>query len=120
MQIRFFRKLKIFFMNYWVYVMIACIVSIVFVLAIWGLNSLESFYRNMTLATMPIQLLMVALNAVIFVYLYMSVFRGGFSQMRKSKVKADMVNVTFDQVIGIDESKEEAWEVVAYIRTFCG
>lgn len=70
----------------------------------------------MTLATMPIQLLMVALNAVIFVYLYMAVFRGGFSQMKKGKVKSDRVNIHFDQVIGIDEAKEEAWEVVELIK----
>ena len=116
MQIKFFRKFKIFMMNYWLYVTIGTIIIVVFILAIWGLNSLESFYRNMTLATMPIQLLMVAMNAVIFVYLYMSVFRGGFSQMRKGKVKADHVNIHFNQVIGIDEAKDEAWEVVQLIK----
>ncbi|MDP3980830.1 MAG: AAA family ATPase [Chlamydiota bacterium] len=116
MRIKFFRKLKIFMMNYWVYVLVGSIVFVMIILAIWGLNSLESFYRNMTLATMPIQLLMVAMNAVIFVYLYMSVFRGGFSQMKAGKVKADQVNIHFDQVIGIDEAKEEAWEVVQLIK----
>jgi cell division protease FtsH len=113
---KLYRKFRIFLMNYWVAIMVIFLTLLLIVLSIWGLYSLESFYRNMTLATMPIQLLMVALNAVIFVYLYMAVFRGGFSQMKKGKVKADHVNVRFDQVIGIDEAKEEAWEVVQLIK----
>lgn len=113
---KLYRKFKIFLMNSWVVLMVIFLTILLIVLSIWGLYSLESFYRNMTLATMPIQLLMVALNAVIFVYLYMAVFRGGFSQMKKGKVKADQVNIRFDQVIGIDEAKEEAWEVVELIR----
>ncbi|MBI3266986.1 MAG: AAA family ATPase [Chlamydiae bacterium] len=103
-------------MNYWVPILVTFLTVLLIILSIWGLRSLESFYRNMTLATMPIQLLMVALNAVIFVYLYMAVFRGGFSKMKKSKVKADEVNIHFDQVIGIDEAKDEAWEVVQLIK----
>ena len=54
------RKLKMYLKMYWV--RIAIIVGCIFVgiLAVWGLMSLESFYRNITLATMPINLIMVA------------------------------------------------------------
>jgi cell division protease FtsH len=85
-------------------------------LAIWGIASLESFYRNMMLAQAPFQMLMMAINAVIFVYMYMVVLRGGFTKMSKKKVKGQQVNVKFDDVIGIDEAKEEAWEVVQLVK----
>jgi len=78
--------------------------------------SMESFYLKMTLAQMPITLLLGAFHAAIFVFMYMTVFRGGFSKLGKTKIKAKNVKVTFDDVIGIDESKEEAWEVVELIK----
>ncbi|MFC1668526.1 AAA family ATPase [Chlamydiota bacterium] len=112
----FHKKVKIFFMNHWVKVAISLAIFSLLILSIIGLRRMESFYRNMTLASMPVQLLMAGLHACIFVYLYMTVFRGGFSRMKKSKVKAEMVDVYFDQVIGIDEAKEESWEVVQLIK----
>ena len=59
---------------------------------------------------------LTAINAVVFVFLYMSVFRGGFAKLDNKKVKATDVNVRFSDVIGIDEAKEEAWEVVQLIK----
>lgn len=110
------RKLYMFFSNHWVKIAITVGVILLVVLSIWGLMSMESFYRNMTLAQIPIQLLLVGLNAIIFVYLYMIVFRGGFSQMKKGRVQAEAVNIKFTDVIGIDEAKDEAMEVVNLIR----
>jgi cell division protease FtsH len=59
---------------------------------------------------------MVALNALIFVYMYMTVFRGGFAKLEKGVVKGEDVAVKFSDVIGIDEAKQEAWEVVQLIK----
>jgi len=84
--------------------------------AIYGLSTLESFYRHMTLATLPLQILIVAVNAMIFVYMYMTVFRGGFAKLDKGLVKGEKIAVTFKDVIGIDEAKQESWEVVELIK----
>lgn len=112
----FYRRAKMHFLNYRSTIFITLSVLILIVLSIWGLNSLESYYRNITLATMPIQMLFAAVNAVVFVYLYMSVFRGGFSKMDQKKVKASDVNVKLSDVVGIDEAKDEAWEVVQLMK----
>jgi len=104
------------FLNYRVRILIALAVITLIGLAIWGMASLESYYRNITLATMPLQMLLMAVNAVVFVFLYMSVFRGGFAKLDTKKVKATDVNVRFSDVVGIDEAKEEAWEVVQLIK----
>ena len=86
-------------------------------LAIWGLMSLESFYRNITIATMPVQLLMVSLNAVIFVFMYMTFMRGGFSKLSKNlQIKGNRVNVKWSDVIGMENIKAEAKEVVELIK----
>jgi cell division protease FtsH len=78
--------------------------------------SLESYYRNITLAQMPISILLVMVNALIFVYLYVIVLRNGFTTLDKKSVKGREVNVRFSDVVGIDEAKEEAWEVVQLIK----
>ncbi|MBI4395201.1 MAG: AAA family ATPase [Candidatus Omnitrophica bacterium] len=111
-----YRRLKMHFLNYRARILIGIAVVVLVILAIWGMTSLESYYRNITLATMPMQMLLMAVNAVVFVYLYMAVFRGGFSRMEKKDVKGSDVNVRFSDVIGIDEAKEEAWEVVQLIK----
>lgn len=104
------------FLNYRARILIAIAAVILVVLAVWGMMSLESYYRNITLATMPLQMLMVAMNAIIFVYLYLIVLRGGFAKMDNKNVKGGDVNVRFTDVVGIDEAKEEAWEVVQLIK----
>jgi cell division protease FtsH len=110
------RKLKIFLVNHWVKLLIITISVALVVLTIIGLSTLESFYRNMTLATIPLQLLLTGLNAFIFVYFYMAVFRGGFGGMKKSKVKMDDIKVRFKDVIGLEAAKKEAMEVVQLLK----
>ena len=110
------KKIKLFFLEHWVKVIIASVVIILLILAVYGLSSLESFYRHMTLATLPLQILTVAVHALIFVYMYMTVFRGGFSKMDKKTIRGEKVQVRFSDVIGIDEAKKESWEVVELIK----
>jgi cell division protease FtsH len=111
------RKWKMYVKMYWVKLAIIAAVLLVVVLAVVGLNSLESYYRNITLATMPVNLLMVALNAVIFVFMYMSFMKGGFSKLsNKLRVRGDFVNIKWSDVIGMENVKEEAMEVVQLIK----
>jgi ATP-dependent metalloprotease FtsH len=110
------KRVKIFLLDHWVKIAIIVAVVLLVSAAIYGLSTLESFYRHMTLATLPLQILIVAVNAMIFVYMYMTVFRGGFAKLDKGLVKGEKVAVSFKDVIGIDEAKEESWEVVELIK----
>lgn len=111
------KKAMMYFRMYWVKIVIIDVVLFLVVLAIQGLSSLESYYRNITLATMPVNLLMVSLNAVIFVYMYMIFMRGGFSKLSsKLRVHGEFVNIKWADVIGMENVKEEAMEVVQLIR----
>lgn len=112
----FYRRAKMHFLNYRSAIFITLGVLLLIVLSVYGMMSLESYYRNITLAQLPITLLMAGLNAVIFVYLYMGMMRGGFSKTDKKNIKAKDVNIRFSDVIGIDEAKEECWEVVELIK----
>jgi len=59
---------------------------------------------------------MMALNAVIFAYIIVYIQGGAFSKLDKKNIKGTAVNVKFSDVIGIDEAKDECWEVVQLIK----
>ncbi|MBU1864069.1 MAG: AAA family ATPase [Candidatus Omnitrophica bacterium] len=109
------RRLKMHFMNHKGKLFICLGVAILIFLSIWALMSLESFYRNITIAQLPISILIGMVHALVFVYMYQIVLRGGMTKMGKKDVKGNKVNVRFSDVVGIDEAKEEAWEVVKLI-----
>lgn len=111
-----YRRLKMHFLNYRAKIFITFGVIALVILSIYGMMSLESYYRNITLAQMPISILLVIVNSLVFVYMYMMVFRGGFTKLDKKNINARDVNVQFSDVVGIDEAKEEAWEVVQLIK----
>ncbi len=110
------KKLRLFLMLHWVKIAVVFLFVGLVILAVWGLMSLESFYMHLTLAQLPLQILLTIVSSMVFVYMYMMVFRGGFSKLERGRVKGEDVKVHFDDVIGIDEAKEEAWEVVQLIK----
>lgn len=110
------RKIKMFFYDNWGKLLIIFVGILLLILTIVGLSRLESFYRNMTIATLPMQMLFACINAIVFVGAYMYFMRGGFSKMKKKKIEAKSINVKFSDVIGLEEAKKEAMEVVELIK----
>jgi len=110
------RKLKIFFRNNKMWIIIGTILVSLIILSIYGLSKLESFYRTMTLATMPVQLILAFASAAAFVFMYMNFLRGGFGKVDKNKIESDKIRITFKEVIGLEGAKKEALEVVQLIK----
>jgi len=110
------RKLKMYFKMYRARIAITISIILVLIAAVIGLMSLESFYRNMTLATMPIQFILVALNALIFVFMYMRFMQGSLSKTSATRTKGELVNVKWSDVIGMEDAKREAWEIVQLLK----
>ena len=106
-----------FYQNNKIWVIIGAVVVVLLVLSVYGMSKLESFYRTMTLATMPVQLLLAFASAAAFVVMYVTVFsNGGFGKMNKNKIRIDDEKVTFKEVIGLEGAKKEAMEVVQLIK----
>jgi len=111
-----YRKFRMHFMEHWVKITIAATIVILIILSIWGMMSLESFYRNLTIAQMPISILLAGLNAGIFVFMYMIFLQGGFTKIKQTTIRGENVNIHWDDVIGMEEAKQEALEVVQLIK----
>src|SRR3989304_8744780 len=100
------KRLTMYWINHKWKLVIGGVVVLLILLSWWGLSRIESFYRNITLATLPLQLLIGGLHAVIFVLMYSTIGMRAFSSMGKKDIKGSEVNIRFSDVIGIDEAKE--------------
>ncbi|MEE9500192.1 MAG: hypothetical protein V3V42_02740, partial [Candidatus Omnitrophota bacterium] len=103
------RRLIMYFRMYKVIIIIGSLILLLIVLSVIGLRSLESFYRKMTIATMPLQFLMAGIHAAIFVFMYLVFLRGGFAKLDKAPIKGRDVDVRWKDVIGMESAKQEAW-----------
>ncbi|MBP9699068.1 MAG: AAA family ATPase [Elusimicrobia bacterium] len=111
------RRFKIFWMNHWLSVVLIGSSVLLVLATIYGISKLESFYRTMTLATLPLQLLMTGFSAIIFVFLYSTVLQGRMGRLgKKSRISLSDVKVTFKDVIGLENAKKEALEVVQLLK----
>ncbi len=80
----------------------------------YALSKIDAYQRTYLMAlfsTAPIQSIIYA--AFFLIGLQWLHYGGGsFSKLNKSAVKGSQVNVKWEHVIGMDEAKMEAWEVV--------
>jgi cell division protease FtsH len=115
-EVKMIRKFKLFFRNNKIWVIMVLVVLILIVLSIWGLSKLESFYRIMTIATLPVNLLVAFASAVAFVFMYMLFSKSSFEKLKKNKIKSGDIAVSFKEVIGLESAKKESLEVVQLIK----
>jgi len=86
-------------------------------------NESESYLRQSQMAMVPLQLYLQIIMAIIFglVYTYLwywLMFKKGaqsFSQTAKKSISGKTIGITWNDVIGMDEAKQEAFEVVELI-----
>ena len=111
------RKFRVFCRNNKMWIIIGAILLSLVGLSIYGLSKLESFHRVMTLATMPIHVILSLVSAAAFVWMHMMLYtRGGFSSVKKNKIKAKDIAISFKDVVGLDGAKREALEVVQLVK----
>ncbi len=113
----FWYRLKLFFKKNWIVLTLIFLVFISIVLPIIYLSNLEAntrrYIMGINIASMP----WAVLQTVIFVgFLYLLHYGGGFSRFKKAKIKSEKVNIKFSDIIGLEQAKREAWEVVQLIK----
>jgi cell division protease FtsH len=116
---------------YWVRILVislivALVVSLVLVLTVgiraW--NEAESYLRQSQLAMIPMQLylqvIMAFIFGIVYTYLWYWLFmkRGAQSmtQNTKKSISGEDLAIGWDDVIGMDEAKQEAFEIVKLIK----
>ncbi|MFH1640816.1 MAG: AAA family ATPase [Candidatus Omnitrophota bacterium] len=125
------KKIKLFLKLYWIRILLftglsALGISLIFLVinGIRAWNEAESYLRQSQLAMIPLQLYLQLIMAMIFgvVYTFMwywLMFKRGaqsFSQTSKKSIAGEELGITWNDVIGMDEAKQEALEFVKLIK----
>jgi cell division protease FtsH len=112
----FWLKLKMFLARHWLALSIGAVTVVAVLFPIWYLAGVEENTRryiiSMNVASMP----WMVLNTIIFVGFLYLMQAGGFSALKKTRVDAGSVNIRFSDIVGLEEAKREAWEVVQLIK----
>ncbi len=111
-------SIRLWFEIHWVMIAIVVVLLLAIIWPIVALSGIDSYQRTYIMAFFSLTPLQSILYAGIFVAMMFWLHYGGgsFSKMSKSRIKGDQVNVKWDEVIGMEEAKLEAWEVVELLR----
>lgn len=119
MKRSFLQKINLFFQFHWLTIVIFIFAILLVAVLAWGVHAfftIDSYTRKTILAQQPAYAPMGALHALIFAGIYFLAFNRGMTRVKKRRIKGEMVNITFNDVIGLEEAKLEAMEVVSLIR----
>jgi cell division protease FtsH len=121
-------KIKIYLKLHWIKILIIFLVAviglftiIVMIAGIQAMINLESFYKQLQFSSVPLQFFLSVITALIFasiytVFNYWFLFGGGMTKLGQKRIKSQEVNIKWEEVIGMDEVKREAWEVVQLLK----
>jgi cell division protease FtsH len=124
-------KIKLFWNLYWIRIVLGTLLTflgialiVVILNGIRAWNAVESYLRQSQLATYPLQILIWItvgiIQGMVFVFMYQWVFMkkgfSSFTQKQKKSIAGTELGITWNDVIGMDEAKQEAMEVVNLIK----
>ena len=112
----FWRKIKLFWWNHWVKIVVVAWVIFIFWIPIAALKGIDNYQRDYMIAWLSTMGLQATISAVIFVVLYSWVLQGGLQKLKKRQIKGEGVAIHWKDVIGMDAAKMEARELVELIK----
>jgi len=125
MKNRFFKFIRVYWKGILIYIAAAAIITSLLLFMYYGGTSffgMEGFYRKNLMANMGLYLAMFLLvsviQAVLFSYFQMYFMMGGGMSKMLSKDSAEKgkSDVKWDDVIGMENAKRDAWEIVQFIK----
>lgn len=111
------KRLRIWIsLNMTLFVALIGIVVLLVVTAV-SLSSLDSYPRTQLLAGTPISLFKQVISVFLWVFIILKFLQGGGTDIfKKDALKSENVNVRFDDVVGAEEAKQEAKDLVAMLK----
>ncbi len=110
-------KIKLFLKKNWLLITVIVLAFLSFVFPVIYLSNLEPNTRRYIVGVNVASMPWMVIQTLIFVgLLYFLNYGGGFSRFKKARIKSQKVNVRFSDIIGLEQAKREAWEVVQLIK----
>jgi cell division protease FtsH len=112
------KRFRIFYISYKVWIWITFICVILVALSIVGLSYMDSYFAQQQVATFPLEALKMVIWSVVSAFFFVKMVYGGgmFTGTRNTQVDGKSLKVTFKDVIGLTNAKKEAMEVVSLIK----
>ncbi|OGS36323.1 MAG: hypothetical protein A2506_00090 [Elusimicrobia bacterium RIFOXYD12_FULL_66_9] len=113
----FWAKMRLFWQRWWIPIVVTLGITISVIIPIWYMSGMEESVRRYIIGINVASLPWGILQTLVFVsFLYLLQYGGGFASFKKSKIDMAMVQVRFSDVVGNEEAKREAWEVVQLLK----
>lgn len=121
-------KIKIYIKLHWIKILLLVLIGIigiftliVLIAGVSAMMNLESFYKQLQFSSIPLQFFFSIVTAIIFasiytIFHYWFFFGGGMTKLGQRRVKSQEVNIKWNEVIGMEEVKRDAWEVVQLLK----
>jgi cell division protease FtsH len=122
------KKIRIYFKLHWIKLLLFLILGLIGLFTVLVLSAgvsammnLESFYKQLQFSAIPLQFFFSIVTAIIFasiytIFHYWFFFGGGMTKLGQKKVKSTEVNIKWNEVVGMEEVKRDAWEVVQLLK----
>jgi len=125
------KRIKYYLKLYWIRVLLIIVCTVILILlnivifaGLKAWRESESYLRQSQLATAPLQMfiwgVMGIVQGMVYVFMmYWMFYRKGassFTQNSKKTISGEELGITWNDVIGMDEAKQEALEVVKLIK----
>lgn len=110
--------MRMWFEIHWVKVAIVVVLVASIVWPWVALSKIDSYQRTYLMALFAMTPIQSILYAGIFIAMMYWLHYGGgsFSKLQKNQIKGKDIKVKWDDVVGMEESKQEAWEVVELLK----
>ena len=113
--------LKLFFIVHWIKVAVVLVLIASILWPVYAISRLDSYQRDYIMAFTSLTPLQSILAAVAFVFLYQYFLFGGrgfggLTNLAGDAATRSAMKVLWSDVIGMEEAKQEAWEVVELLR----
>jgi len=121
------KKAIIFFKIYWTKILLVLVILAVLTASgfflrycIESFGYLENFQRRSIAGQMALLLPMFALVHLVTMPIMLGMqyyfMQGGFAKMGQSKISMAKADVKWDEVIGMEEAKKDAWELIELLK----
>ncbi len=118
---RFSATVRLFFVMHWVKVAVVLVLIASIIWPVFAISRLDSYQRDYIMAFTSLTPLQSILAAVSFVFLYQYFLFGGrgfggLTNLAGESASRKAMRVAWSEVVGMDEAKQESWEVVELLR----
>lgn len=122
------KKIQIFFRFNWLKILLGCLGALILFGIIYytitgtrDYHALDEFYRRQLsgqmAAQMPMMMIVYLVGTCVFIAFYWWMFRGGgMGSISAKKINESKMDVSWDEVIGMESAKKEALEIVKLLK----